>query len=324
MKKIQLILNLVNFNHQKLNVFQQNTLIQHQLKVHSKDNGIIGGLLKSEVPIVKIPTNYIGRYFALKYGLIRSVIGKPKWEGKENNYPGIAQLLIKGSKNLTNEQAELLSKSLTVGSFGAALFGLGYLMRNQVHKNDDGSAEIFGQHISKNLTHSPELESLFSGADMGNKHNGKPEYLRNFVENDIEVFSKNPFIQTLQYGFMANSAKAMSELVKGKDAGDTDAFTGKIVDAVGKKVADMTIPGFIKQPAQWMDTKEPGIHPMGEINKRKPTGNMMERFWQNIEMGIPVLRQNVPISKSGASGKTTKKPQKPVKKEVLKDKKPIK
>ena len=73
----------------------------------------------------------------------------------------------------------------------------------------------------------------------------------------------------------------------------------------------MTIPGFIKQPAQWMDTKEPGIHPMGEINKRKPTGNMMERFWQNIEMGIPVLRQNVPISKSGlniVTGKQLKNP----------------
>ena len=307
-------INKLSLEHGKWSILMNDNKFVQKFQKFTKDNGIIGGLLKSEVPIVKIPTNYIGRYFALKYGLIRSVIGKPKWEGKENNYPGIAQLLIKGSKNLTNEQAELLSKSLTVGSFGAALFGLGYLMRNQVHKNDDGSAEIFGQHISKNLTHSPELESLFSGADMGNKHNGKPEYLRNFVENDIEVFSKNPFLQTLQYGFMANSAKAMSELVKGKDAGDTDAFTGKIVDAVGKKVADMTIPGFIKQPAQWMDTKEPGIHPMGEINKRKPTGNMMERFWQNIEMGIPVLRQNVPISKSGASGKTTKKPQKPVKK----------
>jgi hypothetical protein len=127
------------------------------------------------------------------------------------------------------------------------------------------------------------------------------------LENDIEVVSKNPFLQTLQYGFLANTSEAMLQLVKGKKAGDIDNFKDKMVDAIGKKVADMTIPGFIKQPAQWMDTKEKGVHPMGEPIKRKPNSdNVLERLWQNLEMNLPGLRENVPQS----SGKGEKKEKK--------------
>ena len=317
-------INKLSLEHGKWAILMNDNKFVSKFQQFAKNNGITGALIKSEIPIVKIPTNYIGRYFALKYGLIRAIIGKPKWEGEENHYPGVAKLLIKGTKDLTEEQADLLGRALTTGSFGAALFALGYISRNQVHKTDDGSAEVFGTHISKNLTHSPELESLFSGADMGEAKDGDKKFLPAFLENDIEVVSKNPFLQTLQYGFLANTSEAMLQLVKGKKAGDIDNFKDKMVDAIGKKVADMTTPGFIKQPAQWMDTKEKGVHPMGEPIKRKPNSdNVLERLWQNLEMNLPGLRQNVPVKdERDYQSKDSKTPiQK--KKAEMKKKKPI-
>lgn len=300
--------NKLSLEHGKWSILMNDNKFVSKFQQFVKDNGIAGALVKSEIPIVKIPTNYIGRYFALKYGLIRAIIGKPKWEGRENNYPGIAQLLIKGTKDLTNEQADLLGRALTVGSFGAGLFGFGYMIRNQVKKNDDGSAEVAGVHISKNLTHSPEIESLFSGADMAEYKKGDKDFIAAFVENDIETMSKNPFLQTLQYGFISSTAKAMGSLIKGKDAGDLDKFEEKETEAIARKVTDMAVPGFIKQPAQWIDTKEKGWHPMGEVNKRYPTSDkLMERFWQQIELALPVLRTNVPVYIPKAKGGDTPK-----------------
>ena len=51
----------------------------------------------------------------------------------------------------------------------------------------------------------------------------------------------------------------------------------------------------------------------GEQIKRKPKGNPLEKVWQNIEMKIPGLRQNVPVS-----GKSSNWTEEDLKKPILK------
>ena len=86
----------------------------------------------------------------------------------------------------------------------------------------------------------------------------------------------------------------------------------------------MTIPGFIKQPAGWLDTGEKGIHPMGTPVQRKPQGDALERAWQTLEMNLPGLRQNVPVKdERDYQSKDSKTPIQKKKAEMKKKKKEI-
>lgn len=285
--------NKLSLEHGKWAILMNDNKFVDKFRKWTGETGITGALLKSEAPILKIPINYVGRAFATKYGLIQALIGKGK-----DKMPSVVRLMFHGTKDLTEPQAELLGRVINLGSMGAAFFTLGYLNRNNVKVNDDGSIEFFGIHISKNIAHVPEYESFFSGAETGrgfdkSKDKDVADWIKSFVESDIDIAKKSPFTSMLKYGFIANVAGALL------DTKNKDKTLGKVEDAVFKKVADMLIPGFLKQGAGWGDTKEPGIHPMGVPKKRYPTGNELERFWQTIELGIPKLRENVPEKKSG-------------------------
>jgi hypothetical protein len=253
---------------------------------------IASAIVRSEIPVLKVPTNYIGRYFITKYGLIRGILGKGRWESKDNHFPGIAELVMKGSKGLTEQQANLLGKTLTLGSMGAAFFTLGYLGRNNIQKNDDGSYNIFGVRIGKNLLHSPEIDGILSGANTGHDYDeNKGSWLEEFVKSDAEVISRSPFMSMLKYGALPNIMTDLGNFATGKtDWGHTKT---DIQNRIFKKVTDMAIPGVIKQPASWMDTKE-GFSLKEKPIQRKPEGDWLNRFWQTFEMNIPGLRQNVP------------------------------
>lgn len=286
-------INKLSLEHGKWAILMNDNKFVQKLNNWMKTNGVSGALIKSELPVVKIPINYIGRSFATKYGLIQALIGKGE------NMPSVMKIILKGSKDLTEEQANLLGRTLTIGSMGASFFVLGYFLRKKIKENEDGSFEIDGTHISKNLVHSPEFESIFSGAATGNEFDKEKEseksigkWIESFVESDMDIAKKSPFMSMLQYGFVSHVASA---LISKKDP---DKKLNQIENAVFKKIADMTIPGFVKQPAAWMDTKEPGFHPSGEPIKRSVDGNMVERFWQTMELGLPFLRSNVPLTGS--------------------------
>lgn len=290
-------INKLSLEHGKWGILMNENKFVDKFQKFTKDNGITGALIKSELPIVKIPLNFIGRAFATKYGLIKAITGS-KWYG--GNLPSMFSLIKNGTKDLTEGQANLLGQTLTLGSIGASFFALGYINRNNVEVNDDGSVDLFGVHISKNLTHSPEFESFFSGAETGAKYaksndKGTTEWLTSFVQSDIDIAKKNPFANMLTYGFVPQVATA---LLSKKDP---DEITTKITTAVAKKFTDMGVPGFVKQPAQWLDTKEPELHPMGETTKRTPRGSNLEKAWETFELSIPLLRENV--SPSGVSNK---------------------
>jgi regulator of replication initiation timing len=296
-------INELSLAHSKWAIMMNDNKFVDKFRQFADDKTALGAVLRSEMPVVKIPVNFVGRAFAYKYGLVKALTGA-KWmvdkESRDNgNYtPSIFKVLLKGSKSITPEQSELLSKTLTLGSMGASFFVLGYAGANNIKENDDGSFELFGVHISKNLIHSPELESVISGASIANRmaEDKKSNFAAAMVHSDIDILKKNPFLTMLQYGFIPNVAQAMV------DKRGTDESKWAIVKkAVADKVAGMVVPGFLKQPAQWLDTKEgAGLHPMGTPQDRKipKDASGLETIWQSIELGVPLLRENVPLSGS--------------------------
>ena len=294
-------INKSSLMHAKWSILMNDNKFVEKFNV-ATNKGWLGMLAKSEFPVLKIPLNWVGRGFAVKYGLIRAIIGRSEVEsrvGGENSFPGIAKLLYKGSEGLTEKQADLLGRSIQLGTMGAAFVALGYFNRKNITKNDDGSYEIFGNHIPKNLVHIPEYESIFSGAEMGNEHDGGESFIKSYVNSDLEMIANNPFSTFLQYGATPKLAGLIGSIAKAKAQGkEMPDVIGKASDIISKKISDMTVPGFVKQTAASYDTEEgKGFHPTSPTIKRYPSGEAGERFWQNFEMSIPGLRKNVATEK---------------------------
>jgi hypothetical protein len=239
----------------------------------------------------------MGRSFATKYGLIRAIMGRSGKETKAlggTNFPGIAEMIYKGTSDLTENQANLLGRTLQIGTLGAAFYALGYFNKNNIKKNEDGSYEVFGQHVGKNLVHVPEYESIISGAETAHRKAEKDEsFIKAYLISDAEIAANNPFVNLLKYGAIPKLGMLLGDIAN-PNKKDVDAV-GKASDIMAKKIADMVEPGFMKQTATSLDTKEgKGFYPMGETIKRYPAGEVSDRFWQQFELGIPGLRKNVP------------------------------
>jgi len=68
----------------------------------------------------------------------------------------------------------------------------------------------------------------------------------------------------------------------------------KVGTAVSQKVANMAIPGFSKQPAQWFDTQSGKFSVTERPVKRKAEGTFFNKLKQEAMLGIPFLRNMVP------------------------------
>lgn len=290
-------MNKISLDHAKWSILMNENKFTDEFGKFVKRTGTLGTIIQTELPIVRIPVNFTSRSFAVKYGLIRALIGRSGTEsGKLGgaDFPGIAKLIYKGTSDLTEKQADLFSKTLQLGTIGASFFALGYFNSKNVKKNEDGSYEVMGKHVPKNLIHIPEYESIISGAETAHKFHESGEYIKSHLEADMEMVKSNPFLTFLQYGAIPR----LAGIVVNKKEDDK---IGKASDAVAKKIADMVVPGFSKQVAASFDTKEgKGFRPMGETIKRYPAGEWSDRFWQQFELGIPGLRKNVPTEAQGA------------------------
>jgi len=290
-------INKISLEHGKWAILMNDNKFTKKFQEWTRNNGFSGALAKSELPIVKIPLNFIYRAFATKYGLIRAITGKGRWESTENHFPGLVEMVFKGTKDMTPKQADIFGRCISLGSMGATFFVMGYLMSKHIKEEEDGSYTIFGKNISKLLVHSPELESIFSGATTKHEFDkkggkGTDNWIKSFVESDIDIAKKSPFVSMLKYGFTANLATALLS------TDNKDKVWGKVTDAVAKKISDMIVPGAVKQSASAMDVKGKNFDIFSKPEKRWPQGTDLERFWQTFEMGIPGLRQNVPQSQS--------------------------
>jgi hypothetical protein len=295
-------INRLALLHGKWAILMNDNKFVDKFRQFTQNTGLVGKIAQSELPIVKIPVNWVGRAFATKYGIIRSFLGKSETETKGKgklpglggeSFPGIAQLIFKGTENLTEAQAELLGKSLQLGTMGMAFYALGYYAYKEIEKNEDGSYEIMGVHVPKVLVHIPEYESIISGAETAHKKKEKDQsFIKSYIEADAEIAANNPFLNFLQYGASVQLGKLVTDIANPKKK-DVD-FTDKASDIMAKKIADMVEPGLVKTAATSFDTKEgKGFYPMGEVIKRRPSGETLDRAWEQFELGIPGLRQNV-------------------------------
>ena len=293
-------LNKLSLEHGKDAILMGDNVVANKFREITKGSGFWSTALKTEAPIVKIPLNFINRAFLTKYGLMQAITGK-SWGAESSKHPSVAKLIYKGTADLTEAQGQALSKALLYGSMGVSFFMLGYYNRKKVKLNEDGSIDFNGMNISKNLVHVPEFESFFSGVETANKfkdEKSKVNWIESFLLSDLETLKKNPFLSMLEYGLVGSMVNALTN----KKMGDERKLK-LLQDATTQKVINIAIPGFFKQPAQWLDTEEgPGLHPMGTPIKRKPEGDWSERFFQSLEMSIPGLRSKAP---SGGGGMFT-------------------
>lgn len=121
--------------------------------------------LKIILPIVKVPTNYVGEVTSYAGGYAKAL-------------PLIGKALIKGTKSLTPEQSDYVMRNLKKGSLGAAMIALGYFNASAIggyyqrgEKREEGDVKagglrLFGEDMPKWMVHTPLFEMLQIGATL--------------------------------------------------------------------------------------------------------------------------------------------------------------
>jgi hypothetical protein len=117
------------------------------------------------LPIVKVPTNYVGEVTSYSGGYAKAL-------------PLITKAIFKGVDSLNPEQSDYVMRNLKKGSLGAAFIALGYFnaqaiggyyQRGEKRKDDEvdaGGLKLFGEDMPKWLVHTPLLECLQIGSTL--------------------------------------------------------------------------------------------------------------------------------------------------------------
>lgn len=220
------------------------------------------------LPIVKIPTNFVAE--AGSYG-----IGGLKALGQV--------IAAKGTENLTPEQADYIMRNLKKQTVGAALMAIGYWNADKIGgyyqqgdskdktKPEAGTMKVFGVQIPRFLLHTPALEMLQIGATI-KRVQDKTKADNMPVASGVYAGGKG---LVLEVPFFDQPARLTERL---KDWQGVGKFAGEEVKG-----------GFIPPDVQ-------NIAKMTDQDVRRNP----KTFWQSVEMGIPGLRQRVPIK--GSSG----------------------
>jgi hypothetical protein len=227
---------------------------------------------KTLLPIVKVPTNIVAE--TMQYAL-----------GTVSGGARLARAYGRGIEKLSPNEADLIMRSLKKGSVGAAVMLLGYLNADQVGgyyqpgKRDEkdvkfGGVRVFGHDVPSYLVHNPLLETLQIGATI-----------RRVADSKLR--KKDEDTQGITAGSMAAALGLIEEVPFVRETTEV----AKVLDprqrdrSLGQTAKSIVVPQAVSWAAQKMDTDAAG-NPV----QRKPEGLL-----QNIEMGIPGLRSNVPV-----------------------------
>jgi hypothetical protein len=252
-------------------VNQYNRAIRFGEESENKYANTAAAVARFLIPIVKIPTNFVGESLNYSFGGLRvaEVIGRA----------------ITGHLNdMTPEQADGLMRSLKKGSIGASMMALGFFApglaggyyQRGVKKDEDepGWDELMigGVRIPTWATHFPLFESIQLGATM-----------RQVMDRDIDK-DKTPE-QALSDGVIKSARGLVDEipLFRTPEEVTEGVESGDFLDKVIYPELRSMIPLGVQQIAGYIDTDD------GKTVKRKPGD-----FFENMEYGLPGLRQNVP------------------------------
>jgi len=284
---VQLAGRMEAYNSAERARFQQRNFISDTFNNTMRDWERRGGLAKGVAkvgkfvfPITRVPVNVVGETLNYTFGLPRAVV--------ETAVRG-------GVKNLTTEQANNVMRAYKKGGVGLAImtyaflnpqqFG-GYYQKGDKRKESEpqpGEVMFFGVRIPKWATHIPIIEAGQLAATVRRVWDAQKEKDATPAEA---------------------AASGISAGAKGVAAGvpfyETPArfFTGQegprgAATALGEQARGM-IPGFVQEAAQKLDKDA-----QGKPIRRTPQGTFSERFGQTIKLGIPGLRQQVPINRRG-------------------------
>jgi hypothetical protein len=213
------------------------------------------------LPIRRVPTNIVAEAFEYSFG---SVTGGTK----------AALALKKGMSQLTPPEADAIMRSLKKGSLGAACLLLGYFAPKVIggfysgkRREDEVKAGNIGP-VPSYLLHNPMLEVLQMGSTF-RRTQDKPD---------------NGFIEGLLAGVagqvrempLTRQAETTAQLVNPRESGK----------AFGELAKSLAVPQFMQWIAGKMDQND-----QGDPTQRRPQGIM-----QNVESGIPGLRNQVPAA----------------------------
>lgn len=177
---------------------------------------------------------------------------------------------------LTPEQANIIMRNLKRGSIGTAATLIGYF------------APAIIQSIPKVLMHNPLLMAMQYGANAATTANSPTS-------------KEDKTKQGLGEGLKDATTKLVRETpLVGEVVDEASLLNSREQDAsIGRTIGGLVVPQALSQTARLTDKPFP-FNPMQDPVARKPKGIL-----QNIEMGIPGLRQQVPTKEDAKEGAKT-------------------
>jgi len=252
-------------------------------------NKVLGSAERSDNPFKNLAA-FAGRYFVPFTKLPANVIRE-----SANYYLGIPRVAIesiirtlRGSwKDLSEDQADSLMRSLKKGSIGAAMFTIGFTMSNSFggiyrgkQKKEDGDLDIGEMQIGDvTLPKWVSWSPFFMMAQFG-------ATARKVMERDISQGDESG--SALTDGIVKSSrglfgeAPLFNQVDEVERALDSKDFANQLL----YPELLSPIPGIIPTIARQMDKDE-----SGNIIKRSPSG-----LGEQFEYRIPGLRENVPTA----------------------------
>jgi hypothetical protein len=241
-------------------------------------NQVAKALIQNQLPIVSVPSNIVSEFMAYHFGFFTGSIRA-------------ARAYIKGTNVMTPKEGDLIMRLLAKGSFGLALlaYGMfnsknigGYWQPGEKRKPGDVPVEgmkVEGYTIPKVLLHAPAIMQIQVGATIMRIAQAEMRK-KGIAQTEADAFAYfRAMTGSVESVPFVREAVDISKLM---NAGDK-----QLKELVGEEIMSQTVP----QAAQWT-ARQLDKDTRGDTIKRKPR-NLKE----SIEMGIPVLREDVPKKK---------------------------
>lgn len=240
-------------------------------------------LVKTEIPIMKVPTNVVAEASQIIGG---SLVGPAK----------AAWAYAKGIEKLQPEEADAIMRLLKKGMFGAAMLAIGYFKRDNIggffEKGEKrkpgevkaGDVRIGDTDIPYTYLHNPYISALHFGSTLGKTAIELYEKEKN--KGSLPAWSKSHAA-----GLIAASMGLVEETPFVRETSTIEKYIDprQRETALGRKATSIIIPGAIQWVAAQMDKPTP--FSMSE----QPLARKPKTFLQSLQKGIPGLRQNVPV-----------------------------
>lgn len=216
--------------------------------------------VKMEVPIVRVPTNYIARQLTYGLGTIKGLAGTNVVGGSQK---GLVELMIRGSKDLTPEQSNFILKNLSKGGMGLAYAALATVLYKKIATITDDSDDEFSKgvkKIAKKTAHVPFLDWMFvvgntmNEAEKAAKNKGEKwdamDYAKELLDEEFKMIKKVPFVNTMKYGIVGSFFQTNAE---GK------VQVPKVTTALMNSLISLVTPGVIRSWAAYTQDEDKGV-----------------------------------------------------------------